>query len=76
MPVNRAEVAQAQFLEDQAAAMTAAAVGLHAARRSGCKADLGQRAFEAFLRFVAEFEGEFALGQAFDQALEVPCSLL
>ena len=75
MAVNRAEIPQPHLLEDQAAAIAAAAIHLHPAR-AGLEADVRQRALEAFLGFVREFQGQFALGQTPHEALEIPGELV
>ena len=75
MSVNGSQVAEAHFLEDQAAAVAAAAVGILAGGFCA-QGDLGKGAFEGLLRLVAELEGQFAFGHAFDQALHVLLQLV
>ncbi len=75
MAVNRPQIPQAHLLENQAAAITATAIHLHPAR-AGLQAHVGQRALEPFLRLVREFQGQFALGQTPDEALEIPGQLV
>ena len=68
--VDRAEITQAHFLEDQAAAETAAAVGPHVA--GGLfERHFGHGAFERFLRLVAQFQREVAFWYSPDPALEI-----
>ena len=70
MAIDRAEIAQAHFLENQAAAVTAAAIRSTAAR-AGLQRHFGQRAFEAFFGFMRQLEGEFAFGQTPHKSLEI-----
>ena len=69
--VNRPDVTQAHFLEDQAVAESAASV-----RTARVDARLqghpGDGPFETLLRFVRQFQSQLALGQAFDQAAKIP----
>ena len=75
MPVNRAEIAQAHFLENDRAAGTAAPV------RIQCHAGLvqthaGNRALESPFGPVRQFQCHIALGEATDEMLKVPRELV
>ena len=68
--VNRSQIPQAHLLEDQAAAITATAIHLHAAG-AGLKPHIRQGAFKPFLRFVRQFQGQFAFWQPPHEALKI-----
>ena len=70
MAVNGAQVAQSHFLENEAAAIAAAAVGVHAGVAL-VEAHFGQSPFEAFLGLVRELEGDVAFGHAAEKPLEI-----
>ena len=60
MSVNRPQITQPHFLKNQAAAVTAASVGIHL-RGVLFQRHFVEDAFESFLRFVAQLDGQIRL---------------
>ena len=68
--VYRADVTQAHFLKDDAAAVSAAPVRAQGTFR-GLQRDFVDRAFESFFGLVCQPQGQFSFGQKFHQPLEI-----
>jgi hypothetical protein len=73
--VEGPEIAEAELLEDQAAAVTAAAVGARAVL-GALEGHVGHHALEGFLGLLAEADGEVALGQLLDPGGEIALQLV
>ncbi len=74
--VNRAEITHAHFLENNRAAVTAAAVRIRARRCFGCSPTSVDRALEPALGPVRQLERQFALGQAAHEIFKIPRQLV
>ena len=75
--VDRPEITQAHFLEDQAAAVTAAAIGIRSWLVVCSQADFGHGALESLPRPCApSFKASSPLGKRRSEALEILCQLV
>src|SRR5205085_2685602 len=70
MAIDRAEITQPHFFEDQAVTVTAAAIGVHGAL-AWLEAYFSERAFEAFFGFMREGERQLAFGQTADKSFKI-----
>src|SRR5437870_3090719 len=68
--IDWTEITQSHFFEDQAVAITAAAIGVHCPF-ARFEANFSERAFEAFFGFMREGERQLAFGQTADKSFKI-----